>query len=323
VLVTVFLVALFAVGALSVDVGNAQLQRKKIHEATDAAAMAAVIDWVEDEDATLVDQVGRAYAMTNGMTDVEVLAVEPGYWEDSTKTFVGPLPTLLSLPAGAVPAVRVTGKRTVDTAFARVVGMTHMSPAVESIAVVGRAIAAVGALPWAVCDSFIPTKCDTITLQFKGGGETNACSDSGPLQGNFGQLTLGDSGANVYRDNIENGYQGVLRVGDCVDTEPGVKWGPTRQGIDDRLKGLPPYVCTSSSAPPDNKRLAIIPRVHSLDVSGKKEVCINGFYVVSLDGYKNNDKTVTATFLEVYAGTEVDPSAPATPGDLWAVGLVR
>ncbi|NQU12161.1 hypothetical protein HQ590_15310 [bacterium] len=324
VLVTVFMVALFGFGSLSVDVGNVLLQRKKLHEATDAAAMAAVVDWFKGATPNAVEAMGQAFAVTNGALVTEILAVEPGTWDQASSTFTGPLSTL---PPNTVPAVRVTGRRHVDTPFWRVVSFgaaDAMRPFVESIAAVGTANAAANAMPWTVCDTFVPAKCLSVTLQFKSGGETNACSSIGPLSGNFGQLTLpGNSGASWYKNNIAYGYQGTLRVGQCVDTDPGVSWGPTRQGINTRIGGLPAYTCTADSAPPPNARLGIIPKTDNLDVSGKKKVCITGFYVVSLDGYSNSKKTVTATFLEAFGGTEVDPSTPPTPGGWNGVTLVR
>lgn len=318
VIVAIFMVALFGFAALSVDVGNVYVQRNKIQEGVDAAALAAVVDWADGATPTEVDVMARAYALTNGVRNAEVLSVRAGIWQAGAFTEVNPI------PASSVPAVEVVARRTVDLTFARVVGMQQMQPRVVGVAVIGRAYAGLQALPWAVCDTFVPNRCQSITLQFKSGGETNACSDSGPLSGNFGQLTLpGGNGASWYKSNIENGYPGVLRVGQCVDTDPGVSWGPTKQGIDDRLQGLPPYTCTATSDPPDNKRLAVLPKVLNLDVSGKKQVCITGFYVVVLDDYSNSDKTVTARFLDSYAGSEVDPNAPPVPGELSGVTLVQ
>lgn len=320
VLVTVFAVALFAFAALSIDVGNVFVQRARLQEAGDSAALAAVRDWAGGASASVVNQIGQNFSVANGVQTNEVLSVRVGRWIHASRTFE----QLDPITATDVPAVEVILRRNVAMAFARVVGMDAMAPRTVSVAIAGRASAAARVLPWAVCDSFVPTRCATITVQFKGGEETNACSDSGPLQGNFGQLTLpGGSGASWYRSNIENGYNGILRVDQCFDTDPGVSWGPTRGGIDDRLDGLPPYNCTPTSDPPTNKRLGIIPKVDQLDVSGKKQVCITGFYVVSLDGYNNSQKTVTVTFLETYNGTEVDPNAPPVEGELNAVALVK
>lgn len=339
VVVVVFALALFGFAAVSIDVGNVYVQRKRIHQATDAASLAAVVDWAGGKGASIVRQVGTDFAETNGLAGAEILSVDPGYWVDANRPngFVGPMNALPTpLPAGAVPAVRVTARRSVQTPFWKVLSLgtrEEMTPRVESIAVVTKALSAIGSLPWAVCDSFVPVKCVTVTVQFKSGGEANACSDSGPLSGNFGQLTFpGDAGANDYRNNIINGYQGILRVGcqDDVTTDPGGSWGPTRQGIDQRLEGQDDYVCTATSPPPhmddnpnNDRRSAIIPKVATLDLNGKKQVCITGFYVVSLDGYSNSKKTVTVTFVEQYSGTEIDPSQPPQPGELSTVGLVK
>ena len=58
--------------------------------------------------------------------------------------------------------------------------------------------------------------------------------------GNYGALALGGNGANVYKNNIANGYN-ALSVGDKVSPEPGNMKGPTIQGIEAR-KGATPYV---------------------------------------------------------------------------------
>lgn len=323
-IVTLFMTSLLGFAALTLDLGAVWLQRARVQEGIDAAALASVRDWASGADDSTVIQVAYDYAEANGVRAAEILAVEPGIWQQTSRTFVGPLS---SLPPNTVPAVRIVARRVVSTPFWKAVSFgtsTNMRPRVEAIAVAGRARAATGVLPWAACDTFSPSRCVPITLQFKDGGETNACSGGGPLSGNFGQLTLpGGSGASWYRQNIAEGYQGVLRVGQCFNTDPGVSWGPTRQGLNDRLGGLPAYACTSSSPLPTNRRLGIVPKVTELDVSGKKPVCITGFYVVVLDGYDNGKRVVHARFLEAFSGTEVDPSLPPLPGELAGVALVR
>jgi hypothetical protein len=320
VLIIVFLVALLAFAALSIDISLVLSNRKRVHDACDAAALAAVVDWATGKTASEVDALGRAYAATNSVLDAEVLAVDTGIWDNDARQFVGPMSTL---PPNSVPAVRVVAQRTVPLPFGKVLGISQMRPKVESVAIAAASIRAARVLPWAVCDTFVPVECGTITLQFKDGGEENACSDSGPLKGNFGQLTLpGGSGASWYRDNITYGYNGILRIGDCFPTDPGVSWGPTKQGIDDRIGGLPAFNC-SPGAVPNNNRLGIVPKVTTIDVSGKKETCITGFYVISLDGYNNGKKIVTATFLRVFGGTEVDPSLPPVFGELTGLALVK
>lgn len=323
-IVTLFMTGLLGFAALTLDIGAVWLQRLRVQEGIDAAALAAVRDWAAGTDDATVIQVAYDFAEANGVRATEILTVEPGIWQHATRTFIGPL---ANLPPNSVPAVRIVARRSVNTPFWKALSFgtsTNMNPRVESVAIAGRARAAVGVLPWAVCDTFVPTRCVSITLQFKDGGEPNACSSGGALSGNFGQLTLpGGSGASWYRQNIAQGYNGVLRVGQCFNTDPGVSWGPTRQGINDRIGGLPAYTCTVSSPLPTNRRLGIVPKVAELDVSGKKPVCITGFYVVVLDGYENSSKSVQARFLQAFSGTEVDPSLPPTPGELAGVALVR
>jgi hypothetical protein len=322
----VFIVSLLAFAALSVDVGNVYVQRARVQEAGDSAAMASVVDWATGATADVVADRARSFAQANGIPSNEVKTVRCGVWEQASRTFI----EQSTFTSSQVPAVEVTNQRVVPLQFGRAIGLSAMSPKTVSVAAVASAIGAAGVLPWATCDSFTPVKCATVSIQIKDSGEENACLGGGPFSGNFGQISLGGSGSSVYKNNIVTGYQNVLHVGDCIYTDPGVSWGPTKQGIDDRLKGVDPYVCTPTSPPPDkdgnpnnDRRLGYIPVVESLDVSGKKASCITGFYTVSLDGYDNSSKSVTVTFIDAYGGTEIDPTKPPAPGVLKAVGLVK
>ena len=66
--------------------------------------------------------------------------------------------------------------------------------------------------------------------------------DDGHNHGNFGPLALGGTGADNYRDNIREGYTGLLCVGDVVETEPGNMMGPTVSGTNDRIDDYPDYI---------------------------------------------------------------------------------
>jgi len=322
VLVTVFMVALFGFAALSIDVGNVYVQRTRLQEAGDSASMASVVDWATGSTADVVAQHARSFASANSVLTNEVKTVRAGVWDDATRTFT----EKATFTSSEVPAVEVTNQRTVPMYFGRVVGTPAMSPRTVSVAVVAAGTAAAGVLPWAVCGDYTPNKCDTLTLEFfqiGGSAGGNTCSTgSGGNSGNFGQLDL-SGGGNDYQSLIANGFGGVLRVGDCVQTDTGVSAGQTKSGLEDRVGGLPAYNCTATSPPPGNKRLGIVPKVATLDVKGVKNVCITGFYIISIDGYANNGKEVYARFLEAFTGTEVDPSTPPVVGGLNGVALVQ
>ena len=68
----------------------------------------------------------------------------------------------------------------------------------------------------------------------KGGSKTDSTDgDIGP--GNFQLARLGDSGADVVRDNLAGGYEGCAQQGGTIQTEPGNSTGPVAQGINTRL----------------------------------------------------------------------------------------
>ncbi|MBI3951416.1 MAG: hypothetical protein HY314_13275 [Acidobacteria bacterium] len=80
--------------------------------------------------------------------------------------------------------------------------------------------------------------------------------------GNYGAIALGGTGASNYEDNIVNGYSGIIRIGDVVDTETGNMTGPTRSGI--------------------NQLIAQDPTAHMVKNSG-------GNWVVLSDNYPVNE----------------------------------
>ncbi len=328
VMVVVFMVALFGMAALAIDVGNMYTQRHRIQEAIDSAALASVRSWAAAVASTEVIATAQNFAMMNGAAQADIQTVEPGYWVLATRTFVGPLSSLPApLPAGAAAAVRVTARKTVRMSFAAIVGFREMSPRLEAIAIASLAKSAIRVVPWAMCFDNVPKiPCTLVTLKWSSVDYslTNSCRDvMGRSQ--HGALSLGQPGADNYRDNIINGYPGILRVGDCVLTEPGDMNGPTTQGLEARLQGLPPYTCTANpqSEPPNNKRLAIVPAITSLQLNGRAQVCITGFYVVVLDDIDYATGAVNGRYLYTYQGTEVDASASPVAGQPSAIGLVK
>lgn len=105
---------------------------------------------------------------------------------------------------------------------------------------------------------------DLVTLKVGGGDGYN---------GNYGPLALGGRGASVLIDNALYGYDGELKVGDFIDTEPG------------NMASLIPYMkCLINSIPETfndyslgSDRIWTIPLLASLDVSGRDQVEIVGF----------------------------------------------
>src|SRR5439155_9268839 len=107
VLVTVFVVALFALAALAIDVGNVYTHRNRIQDAIDAASLAAVRSWAAGKSGSETILVGQTFALTNSAQSSDIQTIDPGYWMNARRTFIGPMASLpVPFPVGAVPAVR-------------------------------------------------------------------------------------------------------------------------------------------------------------------------------------------------------------------------
>lgn len=79
--------------------------------------------------------------------------------------------------------------------------------------------------------------CNSGKKNNNGNGNGNNNSNSNPwlTPGNYGAVALGSNGASTYRENIRNGYQGLVQIGDLLPTEPGNMVGPTSQGVNDLI----------------------------------------------------------------------------------------
>lgn len=82
-------------------------------------------------------------------------------------------------------------------------------------------------------------------------GEQLPDDPDGVGPGNFHLLRLGGNGGNVVRENLAGGYQGCASIFGSVDTEPGVKTGPVRQGFNTRFGDYSGGNLNSADYPPD------------------------------------------------------------------------
>jgi Flp pilus assembly protein TadG len=237
-----------------------------------------------------------------------------GTWNASSKHFT---PDDSTFVTDSVPAVEVISQRAVTTYFAKLFGFPTMTARAQSIAIAARATAGTSLMPWAVCRTGgPPAPCETVTLKFSDVGDGNPCSNPG----NYGALEFGGPGGSNYRDNIENGYQGIVRIGDVIPTKTGNMVGPTRQGLDARISGAPPYNCDPANPVVPSPRLAIV-IVTTPAGSDKHNVVVTDFWVFAMDDPQGGQ--VTGKYLQVFTGTEIDPSKPPVSGGLAGVALVN
>ena len=260
--------------ALVSDVGLLYLNRVQLVNGVDAAALAGAMELPHREAEALLE--AHRYGAANGLNP-ETLAV--------------------TIAADKM-SITVKERRTVDLFFARVFGFAEAPIGAEAVARVAPVTGVRGVVPLGVeWDDFIYGEQYTLK---HGGGDG--------ITGNYGALALGGTGASRYLVNLQEGYQGWLRVGDLVPTEPGNISGNTAVGVTSRLDGcLHSPACTHDNYQPDCPRVVIVPVIFGLR-EGRHPVDVVGFASFFLEtvGGSGNESYVTGRFLQMVVEGESD-----------------
>ncbi|MGQ9513289.1 pilus assembly protein TadG-related protein [Thermodesulfitimonas sp.] len=265
VLVAAALVALLGFGALVTDVGLLMLNRERVANAADAAALAGAAFLPENPAAAV--STAQEYALKNGAQPGEV-SVTLG-------------PDGKSITVDAVHAVSFS--------LARVLGFTASTVSGHAKAEVRAVSELYGAAPLGVREQ---------NLEFGRLYDLKVGGGAGE-HGNFGALALGGYGANNYGENLRRGYQAWLKVGDILETEPGNMSGPTRRAVEDRIRGH--ESCTWQNHCRDCPRIIYTPVYRVVgELQGRSQVQVVGFAAFFLDGTtgSGNDCYVRGYFIQ-------------------------
>ncbi|MDI6869857.1 MAG: pilus assembly protein TadG-related protein [Bacillota bacterium] len=127
----------------------------------------------------------------------------------------------------------------------------------------------------------------------------NSPGYGGSYKGNFGCLALGGRGAQNYEENLLQGYDGELQIGDVVETEPGNMSGPTSRGINERIRQDP--TGTYEHHDPASPRIIKVPVVEWSGGSGRSTARVVGFAAFWLEGVggEGNENYVTGRFMQL------------------------
>ena len=257
VFIVVALAALLCMAALALDVGHATLNKARLQNATDAAALAAakVLDsthstivattealtaFANNASTTGNSELANAYANGNGQVSVTV-------------QYSSTLPPFT--PGSATgPYVRVIAAGfNAPTWLAQVAGIAQMTVGASAVAGPSPTLnTACNIAPLMVCgtpgvNNFGYTIDQPWALKQSAPGSP---SQIGP--GNFQLIQLGGTGANIVRQNLAGSYSGCATVGNTVQTQPGNETGPTTQGLNTRFGDYSgPMGGTQSQFPPD------------------------------------------------------------------------
>jgi Flp pilus assembly protein TadG len=316
VLAALLLGVLVAAGALAMDVGRAQLERRVLAKAADAAALAAVQRLPQDPEGAR--QEALRYISLNAPGRAGDVRVSP----DGTSITVTVASPSFRLYLGAV------------------LGRSSLGLRREATAAVRSVVEADSVMPWGLREGARrnATYGSVVVLKYD---SQNAAS------GDFGALRIGGSGASVYRDNIVRG--GRVRLGTTYAVEPGNMVGPTREGLQRRLGATDPACDTFdevfeqdvtagtwrfrsprcnpwSGQGQGSTRVVLVPVVDDPSGGGSGQVTPRGFALVFLEGLGSctgSSCEVRARFV-VAAGDVRAILGPYKPGvDLVARGLVQ
>ena len=275
VLVALMLTAIIGAVALVVDVGVAMAERIELSNSLDAAALAGGQELPGRP--ALAASVVREYLEANG---VDPLTVDISITNNNTK-------------------LALKGTKVVMTRFARVLGVNETTVGAQAAIMVGPAVSVKGGLrPLAIVDQPL-IYGQEVTLKEGGGDGTS---------GNYGAVSFGGSyGACIFRAYLENGYPGVIKIGDIIETEPG-----NMASSISTVKGIINYDSTATfdNYERDSARVWTIPVVDNWDVSGRDTVKVVGFAQFFLENIqkKAGQAEITGKFIRFTTNGEIGSS---------------
>ncbi|TRW89692.1 TadE/TadG family type IV pilus assembly protein [Candidatus Methylobacter oryzae] len=240
-LVAIGMGALLAMTGLALDMGHSYLNKTRMQNALDAAALSGA-KTLDETASTATATIAAQNAFTinandSGNAELQNIAIGNVTVEFSD--------TLNPFGGGVNPRFVRVGVSASDFAqptwMLQAIGLT-------SVPVGARAVA--GPSPGLICPEILPvapcgTGGPTNNYGYTAGQEVQLKFDAknkGPIgNGNFGNVDVGcGSGANCVRDSMAGAYKGCAKLGDTIPTKPGNNVGPNAQGLNTRFNCPPP-----------------------------------------------------------------------------------
>lgn len=271
IILCLMITVLFGFTAYVIDVGMVYAEKIKLSNALDSAALAGALELPGD------------YTKANNVT-VDYLQ----------RNNIDPNQTNITISEDH-KSIEIEGVKNVKHLFAQIIGISSSNVHSKTKAIVAPARSVKGGIrPFAV-EKYDFSYGDLVTLK-EGAGDG--------YHGNYGIVSLGGSGASVFRYNSLYGYKGTISVGDYIDTEPG-----DVTGVCNEIKN---YINSEqsnfNSFMRNSIRLWTLPLVDSLEVNGQKSVLVVGFaefYVE--DVTKNAGKIeVNGRFIRFVLNSSID-----------------
>lgn len=240
IILCLLITAIFGFTAFAVDIGMVYVEKAKLNNSIDAATLAAVMELPNND--SKAKTVALDYLAKNNVAENEVsINISTDH-----------------------KSLEIDGIRNVKHLFAPIIGINNSNVQVSSKAIIAPVKStSAGIRPFAV-EVYNFSYGDLVTLK-QGAGDG--------YHGNYGAVSLGGSGASVFRTNALYGYNGTISVGDYINTETGDMSGATTD--------IKNYINSEKSSftdfPRNSIRLWTIPLVNSLVLNGSGKVQVVGF----------------------------------------------
>lgn len=271
ILVSFALVGLLGMTGLVIDGGTLYMTKSHLQKAANAAALSGAQELTNDDSAVseVVNEVLQAHQEQESLAEMNI--------ENDKK-------------------VSVYLKKDVPLSFVKIFGWDSALVEVKASADIQTMGSAMGAAPLGIDDSIILEYGVEYKLKVDEEDEDT---------GNFGILALGGTGSSTYEDNLKNGYQNVIEVGDILETQTGNVAGKTKDGVRARIDACP--YPSGETHHRDCPRVILIPvyKPYNHDQNQLKEVQVTGFaYFYISEPMNNQDKAIVGKFIE-RAGTGI------------------
>jgi hypothetical protein len=292
--IAMVIVVLLGVASLAIDGGLIFAARNQLQSAVDASVLAAASGLIVGEDEATAKAIAFARENTCINRSVNVSSGD------------------VTFPA--VDQVRVSTDHTVQLYFGRIFGVRTANITAEATAALGTLTGSGNIKPWAIPDLDYTLGEQVVLKSGQLGAPGTNPSYYYPVD--FPPVNRGTPipGAQTYWDNIINGSDGPIFIGDELLVEPGNMIGPTRQAVTELIAMDPgaywagDQVAGSAFAEFGSPRIC---KIAMFDIDFPPDSGRNSVIVISLGAF----------FLESMQGQDViGRFMEITTGGIWGDG---
>jgi len=267
IITALLMVVMLGMAGLAIDMGVMYKTKSSLNKTANMAVLSGAQELVNSEDSVrrVVNKILLAEGQEESLREINI---------DTEGTY----------------RLNVILERSEPMYFLKLFNLKSMkitSSATAELAAMGRAQ---GAVPLGIDDS--------IPLEYM--KEYNLKVDSGYSEyGNFGILALSGPGARLYEQDLRDGYQGEIKVGDIINTETGNIAGKTRDAVNYRINSCPYPDGDITGRNNSRIMLVLVYEPYEVNSNQMKKVKVAGFayfYLKSPMGH--NDSSIKGYFIK-------------------------